>query len=702
MPRQAVNSVENNFTKGLITEASGLTYPENACTSTINCIHKHTGNVIRRQGFNFEPSNSTKVLDNNNGVVNSYLWKDVAGNGNLSLVVMQVKDKLVFYDASSTDPLSSRPIADTIDLNTFSPSGAPVPGTQECQFTSGQGKLFVAHPYLDAFAVVYDQNTKTFTTTQIDLMVRDFEGLSDGLDVDERPTAGFGGLSVEHLYNLYNQGWSDTNLQAWDAGRTDMPSNVDIMWRFKNTSDAFAVSTVPNVMQGNSPAPKGHFVLNVFDKDRSAVSGLVIPVQSTGYQRASTIAFFAGRLFYAGINYVGLNSSILFSQIIEREDQFGKCHQTNDPTSQDSFDLLPVDGGVIVIQEAGTILKMVSVPGGLVVFASNGVWLVSGSTGLGFTANDYTVTKISSIKSLTATSFLDLSGTIVWWNLEGIYSLTGSGSGFDVKSMTDTTIKTFYNTIPPSEKRNARGFYNPLATMAQWVFRSTESTELNEYYQYDRILVLDTVTGGFYIWTIPEHEVKLHGLVVLENRGGNVTLDTVVDNDGNPVTDNDGNPLEVWIIDNSIVLPKFKYIVSYPDGSDTLFTFAETRDETYTDWALSNDPVDFDSYFISGYRIRANANRDFQNDYITFYSDNNSQYKVKGLWDFSNTGNSGRWSIPQLIDTTTEIDRNFDTVIRRRKIRGQGKVLQLRIDSIPNAAFNVTGWSMFITSNAEV
>ena len=46
MPRQALVSIENNFTKGLITEASGLTFPENSCTETINCVHKHTGNVL--------------------------------------------------------------------------------------------------------------------------------------------------------------------------------------------------------------------------------------------------------------------------------------------------------------------------------------------------------------------------------------------------------------------------------------------------------------------------------------------------------------------------------------------------------------------------------------------------------------------------------------------------------------------------------
>ena len=700
MPRQALVSIENNFTKGLITEASGLTFPENSCTETINCVHKHTGNVLRRMGFEFEPNNSTKDIDKSEGVVNSYLWKDVAGNGNISLVVLQVKDKLYFYDGSTTDPLSSKPITDSIDLLDFLPEDSTLnPSFQDCQFTSGQGKLFVVHPYLEAFSVNFDTNTRTFTTTQINIEIRDFEGLDDGLAVDERPQVGMGAVSTEHKYNMFNQGWSVENLNKWDTARTDLPSNADIMWRFKNTSDAFDASTVPNVMQGNSPAPKGHYVLNVFNKDRGAAAGLNIPPVTTDNQRVSTAAFFAGRLFYSGINYVGLNSSIFFTQIIERDEQFGKCHQLNDPTSEDAFHLLPTDGGVIIIQEAGTIIKMVSVPGGLIVFASNGVWLISGSTGLGFTANDYSVAKISSIGALTHTSFLDLSGTPVWWNLEGIYQVTSNSGGFVVQSMSEGTIKTFYNSIPPSEKRNARGFYNPLASVAQWLYRSKESVSLDEFYEYDRVLNLDTNTGGFYIWTIPEHNVKIHGLVVLENRGGSVEIEDVLDKDENVVQDNDGEDVEIWIINNSIVLPKFKYILSYEDEG-TKFTFGEVRNEGYQDWELSGDPVDYSSYFVSGYRVRGNAIKKFQSDYIALYSDNNSKYRIKGIWDYSNTGNSGRWSVPQNIDTTT--DTHFDVSIRRRKIRGQGKVLQLRFDSIPNSAFNIIGWSMFVTANSEV
>src|SRR5690242_10780182 len=101
MPRSTAVAVENNFRNGRITEATGLNFPENACTDELNCIFNLPGNVTRRLGFNFEGNYSTKTIDRTQSVVQSYLWKNVAGSGTTILVVVQVGSTLYFYDASS-------------------------------------------------------------------------------------------------------------------------------------------------------------------------------------------------------------------------------------------------------------------------------------------------------------------------------------------------------------------------------------------------------------------------------------------------------------------------------------------------------------------------------------------------------------------------------------------------------------------------
>ena len=701
MPRQTGVQVDSNFSKGLITEASGLSYPPNSCTETFDCIHKPIGNVLRRKGFNTELNFSMKQVTRGNAVITSYLWRDVAGNGNVSIFAQQIGSTIYFYNASTSGPLSSSPYATTINLIDYSPGGAPNPSTYECQYAAGNGKLFVCNPVTESFYVEFNPDTSVFTVTEITVEARDFDGLDDGLAVDNRPTISYAGLSINHHYNLLNQGWNNTQLQAWDTAQSNMPSNADQMWRFRNSTgdlDYSTTTTNKNILS-NSPAPKGHFVLNIYNKDRATPTGLSISNQTTGYNRASSIAFFSGRVFYSGIAYPGFQSKIFFSPIIERDSQIGQCYQQNDPTGEDLFDLLSTDGGVIVIQEAGTILKMLNVPGGLCVFASNGVWLITGSTGLGFTASDYTVSKISSYQTLSATSFVDIAGSIVWWNLEGIYKLDGSGQSFNVQSLTEQTIKTFYNNIPSSEKKSARGYFNPVLGVAQWLYKSTPSGDVKSLYEFDRILNLDTNTGAWYVWTIPVHNVKIHGLTVLENRGGAITEEAVTDNSLAVVTDNSSNTVTAYIIGQSIVAPNYKYITSFHDGNgDEQFTFSEARDINYIDWAFTlNDLKTYDSTFTSGYKIAGDAIKDFQSNYVRFFSDTNSAYTVRGVWDYATSSDSNRWSQPQTINTVGT--SNFRFASKRLKIRGRGRTLQIKASSVGQIPFDISGWSVFLSSN---
>lgn len=695
MPTQTGYTVQNDFKNGLVTEATGLNFPENACTETVNCIHNIDGSVERREGLDFEVNYSVKNLDATGGVVNSYLWRDVAGDGTIYLTVVQVGANLYFYDASTIEAISSQPLSSFIDLTDFSSSGAPTPQTEECQFSSGNGLLFVTHPFLEAFYVSYDTGTHVVSGTQIDLMVRDFKGMADITPVDTRPTVGLGGVSTQHHYNLLNQGWTVTNLTTWDAGRTDLPSDCDVMWRFKNTTDDFDLTWISKVDTGggNSPAPKGHYVLNVFNEDRATASGLAINPITTGYQRCRCNAFFAGRVFYSGINYVGYNSKIYFSQIVEATSQYGKCHQVNDPTCETLFDLLPSDGGVIDIQGAGTIIKMHPVAGGLAVFASNGIWLISGSVGIGFTATDYTISKISSIRTLTAPSFVDVSGAVFWWNLEGIYYLSpnASSGGADVKSLTHEKLLSYFYDIPPSSKRNARGFFNTVTGVVQWLFRSTEAGTIEESYQFDSILNFNTFINSFYVWELSDN-INVSGMVVVENLGGEVLQETVVDESGNTVVDESGNTVITYAINNGLVVPKFKYLVYYDDSGDQ-FTFAEERDSNFTDWLTFDDVGQlYTSTFTTGFRVRGDALRKFHTVWLKVYSKSGSdtQYFIKGIWDYASTGDSGRVSPVQYV---THDEDNYSYLAKRIKIRGHGTALQFNVTSVDNEPFHIIGWS---------
>src|SRR5687767_7322827 len=175
MPRSQGTAVVNNFSAGFITEATGLNFPPNSCTETYNCVHEQVGNITRRLGIDFETNYALRTIDRNNDVIATYLWKNVAGSATTQIVVMQVGSVLLFYDGSTTDPLSAHPLSDFVNLDSFLPAGFESPRSQECQFADGNGILFVTHPLLNPFYVQYDANTEEFTATEITLRIRDLK-----------------------------------------------------------------------------------------------------------------------------------------------------------------------------------------------------------------------------------------------------------------------------------------------------------------------------------------------------------------------------------------------------------------------------------------------------------------------------------------------------------------------------------------------
>jgi len=784
VPRSAAITVQNNFSKGLITEATGLNFPENSCTETYNCIFRQTGEVERRLGFDLEGLFETQTVVSEGKVISQFLWNAAGGEGGVNFVVVQIGALLYFYRVGLKSPLSGGIHATTINLGDFDLATSPDPGLVECQFASGNGLLFVTHPYCESFYVTYSTSANTLTATQIDLTIRDFEGeVQDTNAVNTRPAS----LVVTHQYNLLNQGWIGTGgaaaLSLWQnfslttngtstsgtktltglaaadtakiaagmavsgtsiaastrvetmlpppagsssvtslrldtnaTGSTtsahtytmgNVPSNADVWWLFKDSTGQFALHTIDDINRGTSPAPKGHFILNLYDQNRNTASGLsTLTNYSTGYKRVSTCAFYAGRVFYAGLGVDTYNSSIFFTQIAERPKQYGQCHQVNDPTAEDLFDLLPSDGGVIKILEADNIVKMVPVFGHLVVFARNGIWTISGSSGVGFTATDYIVRKISSIRNFSHSSFVDVQGIPIWWTNDGICTLKIGETDQvpQVVIISDQNIKTFYDSIPDRAKLRAKGAYNSITHIAQWVYRSADLTDapgLEQEYRYDRILNLNTLTGAFYPWSVNTSDnVDLHGVVTVEGSGSNIIQYNVLANADTVIANADN--VVIFAPESTETPLLFKYLVSYTQSGNTKFTFADVEDADYVDWA--SDPVspniDYESYFITGYQVRGEAQRKWQSNQIYIYSrnDSNVAYTIQGRWNYATSGSTGRWSSSQ---TRTIPSGNYAYVYRKLKVRGHGVALQYKLSSVSGEPFFIVGWSVTETANQK-
>lgn len=486
---------------------------------------------------------------------------------------------------------------------------------------------------------------------------------------------------------LVNQGF----ITTWHSAEGNFPSNADIWWLYKDNTDAFNPGLMAaNVQPNQSAAPKGTFLLNPWKQQRTAVSGVSGLTDITTTTRPSNGCWFQGRVFYTGINasqqpsgdepYYTWTENIYFSKIIETVNDFGKCYQANDPTTQNLFALLPSDGGVITIQGSGAIYKLFPLRFGLVVFAANGVWFIGGSSGVGFAANDFTVVKISSIESISNTSFIDVQGYPMFWNEEGIYKVIPSqqaGSAhspdiqLDVQNLTIGTILTYYQAFPLISKKFARGDYDQLNYIVQWGFRSTAESGISNRYTYDTILNFNTVTGAFYPYTVSNGNTSsICDIKYIQSPGGT------------------GAPS-----------PVFKYITQ----SGPFVTFSEEHDAThYVDFFSENSTgFNFTSYFVSGYNLPGQGLRKVQIPYLYlfFREPTNTACEVQSIWDFATAGASGKFSPRQLITNNIQ---NVAMLYRRVRLLGRGMAVQIKVSSVPGIPFDIMGWSVWNMVNQGV
>src|SRR4030066_1661211 len=102
----------NTFIKGLITEASPLTYPENASLDEDNFVLKRDGSRERRLGVDYENGYALNptglVADIIEGTRQSFhLWENPGNDASVSVGVVRVADRLWFVDLLTSSPSSN-------------------------------------------------------------------------------------------------------------------------------------------------------------------------------------------------------------------------------------------------------------------------------------------------------------------------------------------------------------------------------------------------------------------------------------------------------------------------------------------------------------------------------------------------------------------------------------------------------------------
>lgn len=704
MPQSLTQKTVNTFVKGLITEASELTFPENASVDELNCALERDGSRRRRKALTLEDDFLlSDVVIPEGALVQTLDWYNVAGEVSLEFLVVQVNNNLYFYNKAD-EPLSANKYATTIDLNSFSANNNLSVSEERIQVTSINGALIVASPALNTFYIEFNSTTSAFTTTAISFKERDFEWQGNENEITNEYFSADSTPSARRTYDAKNVGWGQGGgpavytqplTHAWYAG--------------KDADGNYSSTDFNEVYAGSSLAANGHFVVDVFNKVRS---GLPTEVETARFR---SVAAYAGRVFFAGIDSAKNGGKIYFSRLSERLSEAGNCYQVYDPTSELLSDLLDTDGGVVRIPDAHNIRKLHVLGASLLVFAENGVWSVAGVDNV-FRATEYAITQISDVGLVNENSFVVAENSPLWWSKTGIYAISQAENlgAPTAQNLSLSTIQTYWDAIDNSKKAQAFVEYDQVNKRVFWFY--PDNTE-NVNYKYNNILILDLSLQAFYPWKVSDQETNTSYIIGTSYFGGLGSSSQENNVVSGPDTVVNGSDNVVATLFRDFLEGDSEIKILVRDGATGKMTFANFRGDNYLDWG----EVPYQSYAETGYDFMGDLTTFKNAPYITTYLRFTEKgYEQNGLgYDFKNPSSclmSVSWNLNKNYSTPREVyklkdvpvvnpndlsnvDYPSETVVSKSKVRGRGRNMRLRFESSEGKDFHILGYEVIGAKN---
>lgn len=808
MPQQTVQKDFFRLNRGLNTEANEINFPDGFTTDEQNYELLIDGSRRRRNGLAREAGGALKATSLTIAaadVLTAFKWRGVDGISEKNFIVHQVGSTLFFTDDAET--ISTTYHADTIDLLPLAIS--PLTTAQQIQewpvqFSQGRGHLFITHKYLRPQYIAYDSVTDSFSINQINILVRDFDGIDDGVDVEFQPS---GTITDDHRYNLRNRGWKQEDMDQYFADKSRHPAKNTLWYRgYRKQIDTnfadedgiqiFNSDKIDAEFFGNSSAPQGSLFLDPLNTTFAASNsggGFVVPIDvaangfdtgngvtggtfrltvtahgrsdgddievtgsawtylasgsvfSFDYNRTYTlndppslpnffgeasivdantidifvpainsqfnsfvstnpdgqigggdaliksdgqvlsvgpeaVEFHQGHVFYAGFDDQEWTDTVFFSRTAQKPGAYGQCHQALDPTDVDLNALQPDDGGTIVIPQLGSVKAMLSTRSSLLIFSENGVWEVGGGQRGFFTATGYSVRKITDDECTSHFSPLLRGSTAIFTGTKGIFQISPNEftGALEAVNISEPLIQNLWNSIPAARQKVVKTVYDDALRRIYFLYGDV-GDNIN---QYANALILDGRAGAWY-----KFRFNVSGTSAILNAYA--------------ITDADAS--------NSN--KKLKWTIQSTNDLDT----ADLEQVDYVDYDGAESPIPF---MLTGHDNLGDFQRRRQAPVITVFQKrtetefvpagfgldpvNESSCLMTANWDWSDDEVSGK------IGTTNEVYRHvrafqptgagpyedgYPVVVTRNKVRGRGRVLQLRFEGAPEKDTHILGFS---------
>lgn len=751
----------SSFVKGFITEASPLNFPADASRDEENFVLNKDGSRDRRLGIDFEDgyqlrSTGYNVSNLKDVAITQFRWINAGNDANNDFIVLQFGTHIDIYDGSK-ESVSRDGYKGSVTIT-------GVASSVKFSYANVDGTLIIAAGTEAIHIIKYGSGSFVYTTDT--LLVRDqwgLPGLTDN-ELNTRPVD----KTDAHIYNLRNQGWGIPRKDS--AGALSDPISLFYTEYSKYPSNAETVYTgleyqavtggtpfermypkmFDDVLGLDAPAARGYFIINPLNRGASRLSACsannskfptlshsvtTLPADSTS-GGASLVAEFAGRVFYAGFpgavtdgdkNSPILSSYVFFSQTVRNQEGLTKCYQRGDPTSRENSDLVDTDGGLFRVSGAKEIIGMVALSKHLIIIASNGVWTVTGGSDYGFSATNFSVTKVSTFGCINNRSIVAVNDQVFFWGEDGIYQAARNQYGdWNVTNISEASVQKFYNDISRQNKDDAVGIYDYLGKTIRWLYN--QDTDQNNF-NIVRELVIDSRLGSFTKtkqYNLASNTPQAVGFVVTSSFITGDGINGVVVGADSVVAAGEDVVVSTTTRTSGFSTVKFLTLYSTIEGF-VGYTFSEYKDTEFRDWkSVDSVGVDAFAFMLTGTVTAGDSAIKKQIPYLTMHfrrteegveleggeyiPARQSSCLVRSQWNFADSIVSNKWSPlfqayrynrPLFISGGSDAyDNGFEVVTTKSKMRGMGRTFSMYMSSEPYKDCRILGWNLSITGNS--
>ncbi len=540
-------------------------------------------------------------------------------------------------------------------------------------------------------------STTEFYCEPLLLKYREYEDYPDGVGMEEK-LDGSVTPPDNYFFNMYNRGWTTEEIQDYKTAKNKWPSKNMVPWAAKDANNEFAPNELDKLVFGSSSAPIGSLIVS--DPELAGRPAIV-----------STTAL--GRAWYASSTHEAFGSMIYFSQTITSTDfpaeQLSSCYSINDPTAEYLNGALATDGGYITIPEIENIVAMRPYTDGVLIFARNGVWYITGSGGGQFAGNSYAYYKITDEGCVAGTSVVEARGMMVYWSDNGILAITPNAQtrSLNAQSITDGKISTYYKNMLRS--KYVHGAYNKEEDSIIWGFSDSNNT------------LRFTSTGGL-LMNESSVYVELYGCNTLRLKLSTMafTLDRMADEMHFCGISHTGDRIlaTCWETTDNTTLRQSVFV--YMEGAEPISSKAlkyrdwivsDHNSDTYTlsptglyDTELiitSNGQLAIASRQIEGVRCAFKYTQyeaEIESEPQMIYGSCLMQVQYDGAINFT----TGKWTEPQQVCRVTQpwlpispADRYpYEILHTKTRVRGRGLVGRVKFKSEDTKDFKLLGYAV--------